>query len=380
VHPFRLVNLATRLPVLSRAAPPAQLRAVDKTPRSIADRAPPREPQPQSAPRSALVPRHRPARQREGEAAGRRRRGTHCPVSRRQGSSAPCSWTIVADKRRCRWACCAWRRGTREDAERSYERALQRHPGSFRAHANQVKRILTPAECLGSFRAHANQVETLRAQGKLEEAEQHLAVKALSWPSETFGDGGGVASRASGSGSGSCPLRALGPVDNLPLPSLSLGNDHAATRRPGPQSGTGAFGTSDPSNGGPSPHSGFYGGTRGGSGTSTGSVAPPTPPSQQKRGSPARNPQNQELRTRLTRLKHPSPIDPTRVTRVFNPGKSAMGAGDPPVTAPTRPEVRVTRCTVGVFSVDGPYEPTTELKDDFVCTFIPPALTKPPPE
>ena len=47
-------------------------------------------------------------------------------------------------------------------AERSYVRALQRHPGSFRAHANQV--------------------EALRAQGKLEEAEQHLAVARRLYP------------------------------------------------------------------------------------------------------------------------------------------------------------------------------------------------------
>jgi tetratricopeptide (TPR) repeat protein len=57
----------------------------------------------------------------------------------------------------------AWMQlGEPAKAERSYERALQRHPGSFRAHANQV--------------------EALRAQGKLEEAEQHLAVARRLYP------------------------------------------------------------------------------------------------------------------------------------------------------------------------------------------------------
>lgn len=47
-------------------------------------------------------------------------------------------------------------------AERSYERALRRHPGFFRAHANQV--------------------EALRVQDKLEQAAQHLAVARRLYP------------------------------------------------------------------------------------------------------------------------------------------------------------------------------------------------------
>lgn len=57
----------------------------------------------------------------------------------------------------------AWMQlGEPAKAERSYERALRRHPGFFRAHANQV--------------------EALRAQGKLEEAEQHMAEARRLYP------------------------------------------------------------------------------------------------------------------------------------------------------------------------------------------------------
>lgn len=57
----------------------------------------------------------------------------------------------------------AWMQlGEPANAERSYERALRRHPGSFRAHANLV--------------------EALRAQGKLERAEEHMHMARKLYP------------------------------------------------------------------------------------------------------------------------------------------------------------------------------------------------------